>query len=140
MTENLKDAYRNTIFRVFNGISFDLKIDVFSVELKQCFKDCNASTCAIITAHNPYSKLLNDSENNKRNIELLSEINKIGLDHLNAVGLDPEDEWQGEVSFLVFNISLLEAQRIGNKYQQNAIVWAESDCIPRLIFLCGLIS
>ena len=138
MVKNLKNAYRNTIFRIFSNTPFDLKIDVYSKALNQCFKYHNAKTCTIITAYNPYSKRITDAENIKKNIALLSEINKSGFNYLDAIGLDPQNEWEGEASFFIFNISQLEAQRMGNKYQQNAIVWAETDCIPRLIFLCDL--
>jgi hypothetical protein len=50
-------------------------------------------------------------------------------------GKHPSDDWPIEASYLVLGIALNEACELGKKYEQNAIVWCDSTCLPRLVLL-----
>jgi len=57
------------------------------------------------------------------------------LKFLDGFGQDPAGKWTEEESFLVLGISLEAAKKLGNQFEQNAIVWSDSDAVPQLIML-----
>jgi N-formylglutamate amidohydrolase len=95
------------------------------------------SQAAFITAFNPYSEILDESENLKRHTELSKELVDLGYEFILGIGRDKEGGWEGEKSVLVLNIPNDTAKFLGNKYGQNAIVWIEKDAIPNLVLLDG---
>jgi hypothetical protein len=54
---------------------------------------------------------------------------------LDGFGQDPAGQWDGEDSFLVLGISLEAAKKLGSQFEQNAIVWADSNAVPKLFLL-----
>ncbi|MBI0412378.1 MAG: DUF3293 domain-containing protein, partial [Nitrosospira sp.] len=40
-----------------------------------------------------------------------------------------------EKGFLAVGVDLVTAQRLGDQYGQNAILWADEDAVPRLVLL-----
>lgn len=92
-------------------------------------------SAAFITAFNPYSKVTETAENNKRNKLLRSDLDEISFATVKGYGQDPEVSWEKEDSFLAFGISKEQAVQLGIKYEQNAILWCDSDFIPELVFL-----
>jgi hypothetical protein len=50
------------------------------------------------------------------------------------MGHDTNSDWR-EASVLALGISLELGSQFGIKYGQNAIVWAGSDAIPKLVLL-----
>jgi hypothetical protein len=113
---------------------FILKIGVHSPELVRFYKPFGAGS-AFITAENPYGKKLSAKENEVRSKQLMSEMKSKYMTVVEASGEDPLGEWEAEVSCLVYGITLEDAKAIGNKYEQNAIVYCGEDAIPQLILL-----
>ena len=54
---------------------------------------------------------------------------------IESLNLDPADSWPAEKSFFVPGLDLNTSQSLGQQFDQNAIVWIDSDAIPRLILL-----
>lgn len=54
---------------------------------------------------------------------------------IDGFGQDPEGKWSREESFLVLSIGVEAAKKLGNQFEQNAIVWVDSNAILKLIFL-----
>ena len=74
----------------------------------------------VITAWNPKSELLGDTENQSRNYELSSELSLLNLKVLPARGTSPDGLWFEE-SFAVINAQLEYLLSIGTQFEQNAI-------------------
>jgi hypothetical protein len=88
---------------------------------------------AYITAWNPYSKPTNPDRNDERHKDLLAELTDYPLFAGEGIGTDPE--WEPEKSVLVLGISRQQAVSIGNKYEQNAIVFGVLNTKAELVML-----
>ncbi|MDG3088998.1 DUF3293 domain-containing protein [Vibrio hannami] len=99
----LLDAYRNSYFFINKEIGL---IDF-----------------AVITAWNPFGKLMSNSVNQRANYDLECDILKQNYEKL-LVG-DINREWTEE-SFAV-EMPLVEAVELGKKYNQNAIYYVRND-------------
>lgn len=94
-----------------------------------------STSSAFITAWNPYSRPSCAETNQQRQFRLLKESQDKGFIIYLGEGKHPSGEWEGEQSLLLLGISLDEAKAIGEKWEQNAIVWSDADCIPQLVLL-----
>lgn len=135
LDSELISAYNSTIFHVNTAPSFILKVDIKSNELNSLLIIKDKESAAFITAFNPLSVSLSDTENQSRNLMLKSDLERLQLEYIDGFGQDPEGTWDSEASFLVLGIDLDVASNLGNKYQQNAILWSDHTAIPRLILL-----
>lgn len=130
----LVSAYQSAIFEVYGPNGFCLKIGEFNPELLALY-DEGGACAAFITASNPHSQLMSDCENKKRNEGLLADIKDMKLMFREGEGRDSKSTWPSEKSFLVQGLSLEKSLHLGNKYQQNAIVWCDADAVPQLVLL-----
>ena len=135
LNKDLISAYEVTNFHVKAEPAFTLNVGKVSEELRMLFKQSNVTNAAFITAWNPYSKSLSDEENQASNDQLENELNIRSLKFINGFGQDPLGQWSGEDSFLVLGIDLEASKTLGIQFEQNAIVWSDSDAIPNLILL-----
>lgn len=135
LDSQLIDAYQKTLFHVRMAKPFILEINKQSPELLRWHRIFDVKASAFITAFNPLGIRLSDQENEYRNSLLLSDVKAIYKTVVKGFGQDSLGEWPGEDSFLIYGPSLDEAKEIGNKYEQNAIVWCGSDAVPQLILL-----
>jgi hypothetical protein len=136
----LVEAYKDAEYVVFTDTEFVMLVDTYSDPLQQLMTSKPFSQAALITAFNPYSEILDESENLKRQNALSKELNDFGFEFLQGLGRDKERQWPGERSVLVLNIPIDVAKKLGNKYGQNAIIWIEEDAIPQLLLLEGKTS
>ena len=131
----LISAYRETDYRVTESPAFTLRVDTFSPDLQAFLRSRKATCAAFLTACNPFSQSLSDSENEKLQLSLANELTHRSLDYLEGIGQHPLNHWPGEPSFLVIELALEAAKTLGKLYQQNAFIWSDSDAIPRLVLL-----
>lgn len=135
LSADLISAYEVTNFHVKTQPAFILNIGKVSEELKVLFKQNNVFSAAFITAWNPYSKSLSDKDNQDRNELLKAELGHRSLKFIDGFGQDPAGQWASEDSFLILGIGLEAAKKLGNQFEQNAIVWLDEDAVPKLILL-----
>ena len=128
-------AYEATNFHVSVNPKFILNINKSSGELQKLYKMHHLNCAAFITAWNPFSKPLSKTENIERNAQLKHELTNQGYLLLDGNGQDPLKEWPAEDSYLVLGLGLEQAKALGIQYEQNAVVWCNSDAIPKLILL-----
>ena len=128
-------AYKETDFIVYSEQVLILHIDEYNAELNKLYKAYSINTCAFIKAYNPYSQVLKESVNIARNRDLVAELNDKALRYLSAEGIHHSGDWPVEASYLVLGLSLEASCELGKKYEQNAIVWCDSDCLPKLVLL-----
>ena len=137
---SLIQAYRETYYKAFARpdlaeVAFTLLIDQPCAGLLAAHRSHRAGCSAFITACNPYSKHLTDSENARRQDSLALVLKTRGLFFDAGVGQHPSNNWEGEPSFLVYGVDLEAAKALGRQFEQNAIVWAGADAVPSLVML-----
>ncbi len=128
-------AYRETDYRVLGDLPLVLRINEFNKPLSALYQTNQANCCCYITAFNPLGNIINDDANADRQSLLATDIQSRGLTFFKGIGEHPSGEWPGEPSFLVLGIAIEAAKSLGNKYEQNAIVWCGSDAVPQLVLL-----
>lgn len=128
-------AYLSTEFRVLGGTHFTLHLNQTCPELLMLYHQSSVQCAAFLTAWNPYSEVLSAADNEGAQRFLLKAIDDLKLRVIPGIGLDPSGEWKGEPSCLVLGMTYVVARDTGNRFKQNAIVWAGSNGIPELILL-----
>jgi len=128
-------AYLETDYCIAAPKPFVLHIGIPSTQPRELYAQHRISCCAFITACNPYSQLIGEQENAKRQAELARELNQLGLTFFDGVGRHPAGGWPEEPGYLVLGLSLAAAKALGEKHRQNAIVWCGPGAMPELILL-----
>jgi len=128
-------AYRETEYRVMADRPFVIRIDEPCAELLALYKASKLACAAFLTAYNPFSQTVSEVENTERQAELAKELRRRSLTFLEGIGEHPSGDWPGEASFLVLGLSLEAAKSLGQRYEQNAIVWCGADAVPKLVLL-----
>jgi hypothetical protein len=119
------------------GSAVILRVGERSAGLAALYGELGVDSCAFLTASNPLGVPLRDADNAVAMAALCVDVHAMGLALLPGVSRDgdPASGWPGEESVAVLGISRDAACRLGNRYQQNAIVWAGSDAVPELVLL-----
>lgn len=128
----LIEAYKNTKYKVFE-LNLTIEIGKSNQEVDAILAKYNASEWAFITAFNPYSRVLTDNENKIRHEELKNLTENYVTYEGHGVGEDPT--WEPELSLLIIGISKEEASILGNKFEQNAIVYGKLNDTTDLLVL-----
>jgi hypothetical protein len=137
LSRTLVNSYRVALYRVMigNGKSFVLKIKKKSADLEALMKSHNLFTAVYVTAYNSQGKNTEPHINVKSQKNLSGDVRRTGLPFWEGFGEDPTGRWKSEPSFLILGITLADAEELGKRYGQNAIVWMEDDYVPQLIML-----
>jgi Protein of unknown function (DUF3293) len=129
------EAYLSTEYRIWGERPLALRIGQRNADLAELYKRFVAESAGVITAWNPYSEQKSNEENLAAQAHLIVELDRRHLQHLPGHGADPTGNWPAEDSRLVLGIDLETATSLGEQFQQNGIVWATSDAVPKLILL-----
>lgn len=135
INETLLQAYRETDYwcaGLNDRNPVCLRIGQAQSALKVIYQIFQVDCAAFITACNPLSQALSDAENDLRQQRLLAEIRQAGYTGLIGEGRPWRPGWKPEASWLIPGMPLEAACAIGQRYQQNAIVWVGADCVPQL--------
>lgn len=95
----------------------------------------NASEWAFVTACNPGSGALCESENDARHENLGRELEQRGWRYLPARGLDPDGSWPAEPGMMILDRSLAEIADLARALEQSAIVHGWTGAEPRVMVL-----
>lgn len=105
------------------------------------------TTWCHITAHNPRSKRLTEAENRRRTRALEDDLRALqalleekyerSLAWLPGDGRSPDGEWV-EAGFYVAGLTTIEAQALGARHEQNAVVTGSGEGIAQLTWVYGL--
>lgn len=131
----LLTTYQQAHYRVQAEPSFTLRIGDVSEPLLALYAQQGMTTAAFITAHNPRGMRYPATENIAFQQQLMHCITEQGLTWLPGTGEDPTGNWRTETSCLILGISQHAACEFGQHFQQNAIVFCESDGIPQLLWM-----
>ena len=133
---DLIENYRCAIYQIGTGPdTITLPIDQYSESLSPQLAASDPSCALFITAFNPFSQRKNYQENLACNTKLYIELNQHAHLIMGGISSDPLGRWPAEEGFLAFGINLKAAEALGKRFGQNAIVWIDTDAMPRLILL-----
>jgi hypothetical protein len=129
-------AYNATHYKVGLGQEgFILRIGEPSGELRSLYA-AHAISCAVfITAFNPRGQHQGDRANEAAHARLRAALLELTGLVTEGAGIDPTGAWPPEKSFLALGIDEDAAARLGRTFHQDAVVWAESDAVPKLLLL-----
>ena len=128
-------AYTETEYRVHGEPGFTLRVGAPSADLLAAHARQGVDCSAYLTAWNPFSRKTDDATNAARQTELVDALSRLGLVCLPGLGRHPSNDWPGEDSVLALGLGLDAAKALGQRFEQNAIVWSGADAVPQLILL-----
>lgn len=132
----LISAYRAARYRAFlPEKECVLRIDRFSAELKALMEQYECSSATLITACNPYSRVVDATTNHAAQTRLFTRLKMLSDIIFPTSAEDPLGEWPNEKGWLVLGVEAQQSCQLGIEFQQNAIVLMCADAIPRLRLL-----
>jgi hypothetical protein len=135
-TTELEAAYRATAYRVFlPGGLCELRLDQASENLRHWLEMAGASEFAILTAHNPGAKQLDQESNMARQSQMEIELLEAGYEPYAGENEADTGDWPAEETCFIADMELAEAKVIAANYAQNAIVHGLADGVPRLVWI-----
>lgn len=134
--DNLIDLYSKAYYCIVE-LKIYININSNNPELDKYLADKNFNNWAIITAHNPQSKILSKEENQERNKLLFEEIKNYSPLKTESSSKDTKDDWPIEDGYIIFNIDQESACNIGKDFNQRAIVIGEKDKEAKIIDLAS---
>jgi len=136
MTNNLIAAYQNTHYKVLDANKdFELKVNQKSAALHNLYQKHGMNSATFISAYNPYSQINSPELNAKAHTGLCEILSATSYINYQGLGIDPTGKWEYEKSLLLIGISFGDACQLGVDFQQNAILFADGQAIPRLVLL-----
>ncbi len=114
---------------------FTLHVNQYSESMRQLMEARDVVGAAIITAYNPFSQLQKTPVNLAAHAMLLETLKDNSEFCIEGINIDPSGTWPEEKSVCVLGIDLAAARSLGQRFQQNAVVWIGNNAIPRLVLL-----
>lgn len=134
----LDAAYRATTYIAYLPEStLKLRVDLPCPELDHLLENSGCSSWAFISACNPGSRLLSETENSARHASLIETVDKLGLKWHAGKGMADTPGWLPEASLLILDISHSDALVLASQFGQNAIIFGTPGNAPQLDYLIG---
>lgn len=129
-------AYRATNYVLFvaDGREITLNIGVPNPDFDRVLDRHKASTAVVVTAYNPRSVVLPESENRKRHAELTGLLEARGCAYALGEGRDPTGQWRPELECVVFGVAVETGLELARRFEQNAIVFVKRGRAPELVY------
>jgi len=128
ISPKLIKAYREAIYVVHLGDrEIALQVGKVSAELAELMKDWEVTTAAFLTAFNPYSQVVDPTENELRQKKMWTDAQPMCPKIFPGIGRDKNDQWPHELSMLALGIHLEDAQTLADRYEQNAFLWISNE-------------
>ncbi|MGI9176836.1 MAG: DUF3293 domain-containing protein [Pirellulales bacterium] len=130
-------AYRATAYVVVmpDGISLALRIGEPSAPLDRLLAVTGHDHWAFVTACNPRSTRLDETENARRMARLADIVRERGLRTLPGEGRGDGGDWPVEPSLLVLGIEEPDAISLGRMFDQHAVVVGSRGSATRLVWI-----
>jgi hypothetical protein len=128
-------AYENADYAVFGQPGLVLRIGEPNAALDALLEADGARSATFVTAANPQGKRRGALRNFLAFYFLKSVLKKKRYRHHLGEGRDPAGTWAAERSVLVTGIARADAEALGRRFGQLAIVFAEKGQAPELVLL-----
>ena len=130
---DLELLYRQARYVVEDGdVKVTIRLDDDNAALNAFLHERGAETWAFMTAFNPRSTPLTETENQARQSKLIAQLTEAGYTFLEGYGTG--DDWDPEPSLFVLGISRDKAVSIAAGYGQHAILWGQADGRAELVW------
>lgn len=133
--EPLIVAYKAAQYVVFGQPELVLRVGEPSPALDALLEAHRAATAAFVTAANPRGERRSLAENVVAFQSLKNAIKRSRCVFFEGEGRDPANQWHPEGSVLVLGIARAEAEALGRRFAQNAIVFVAKGGAPELVLL-----
>jgi len=122
----LLQAYKNALYvaRLPHAV-VELRVGETCPLLIEWLAGQGLHTAAFLTAFNPRSEICSLQENETAHARLLADIASMGLVMCDGYGAGEGGDWPREISVLVLGISREQAQRLAEKFAQNAFLFVQ---------------
>ena len=130
LTPALIESYERALYALESGAL--LRIGARDPGLDRLLDGHGVRTAAFVTAANPRGEARDAVANEAAMAALRA---SLALPWLPGEGRDPEGRWSAEPSLLVLGISRADAEALGRRLEQNAIVFLERERAPELVLL-----
>jgi hypothetical protein len=130
MEDDLLSAYRSTDY-IVHGFLEPIRIGEVSAEADEFLFKRGFTEWAFLTAFNPLSVELGQSENEKRNHHLAQCIE--GYDVLTGEGKDRAGIWPPETSFFIAGITFQKAVELAQQFGQRAMVYGKINLPAKMV-------
>ena len=135
LSPQLRAAYESARYVVFGDRGPVLRIGAPCPELDALLEDADAEAAAFLTAFNPGSVPRSGRENDLAFSELTALLDQSPYTCFPGEANDPADEWPHEPSILAVGIPRGEAEALGRRFGQLAIVYIRKGGPAELVVL-----
>lgn len=133
ITEELLSAFRSTLYLVnLPAMRVQLQVDAPSEPLRLWLQASGHFCAALLTAHNPASRMRDAPTNHAAQHRLHDMLRERSLVFLTGCNVDPRQRWPVEDSVLVADLSLPQAHRLAVHFGQLGFLWCDASAVPRL--------
>lgn len=131
----LRLAYERAIYVVFASPGVEFRIGEPSEVLDAMMAMNHVRSAAFVSSADANGTPTD--ENRRRLDDFLLRAETAGMKYriFQGEGRDPQGKWRAEPSLLIMGIPRTEAETLGRKLQQNAIVWIDKGEAPELAVL-----
>ena len=130
LTPELIEAYEQALYVLQGGTV--LRVGEPSAALQSLLEAQGAASAAFVTAANPRGEARSEAANAAAMSALVA---SLAWPYLAGEGRDPHGRWRAEPSVLVLGISRAQAEELGRRLEQNAIVFVEKGAAPELVLM-----
>jgi hypothetical protein len=131
----LVQAYKAAEYALLTEPEIVIRVGEHNVDVDMVLRADDAESAAFVTASNPSSVEIDEDDNMIAFAALAEALDDQGYNCYRGEGRDPRGQWPVEQSLLVVGIGRDEAEQLGKRLQQNAIVFIELGKPPQLLLL-----
>lgn len=129
------DAYDDTLFWVdFPDSPMQLTLGSINEAFDRCIAQHGVRCWAYLTAYNPQAETRPVSENESRHAALLKSLKAEGLEAVPGRDVSKTGAWPAERGVLVLDVAPGEAQALGRRFEQVAVIVGCIGRAPHLLF------
>jgi hypothetical protein len=128
-------AYTAADYEIQAPDPFTLHVGEASAPLMALHRLFGVDCSVVATAFNPGSERRDAQANALANQRLMDAVTEHGWLHMAAINRDPHGDWSDEPGLLVLGADEAAAVELGRRFEQAAVLFNATDCVPRLLWL-----
>ena len=131
----LRAAYERALYVVYGSPEVEFRIGEPSGVLDAMMETSHVATAAFVSTANKRGAPTPENERRLADFLLRSQLSGLAYRVCEGEGRDPLRIWPAEQSVLLMGIPRAEAEELGRRLAQNAIVFVEKGNAPELVVL-----